>query len=232
MRKIGLLGVEFALSIMSLAIGGALVGAVGPSTFFVRVDGDDANCNGRTDAAYSAGVAPNCGFRTIQNGINNAQDGDTVKVDAGTYNESPNITKSITLQAPAARGPTTIVLQTQLPAVTSYGSLEITAPNVTVDGFTIQGFDAAGSGLASTNVYLDSTLNTISITNNRILVGAGSDGDDGIGILTTSTTDPAQLTHSLTVTGNIFTPVNAQGTRAFYVNPGVNTFTFQNRVLC
>src|SRR5262245_15407678 len=38
-------------------------------------------------------------FLTIQEGINNVDTGGTVNVNAGTYNESPNIAKSLTLQA-------------------------------------------------------------------------------------------------------------------------------------
>jgi hypothetical protein len=55
------------------------------TTYWVRTDGHDTNCNGRTDAADSAGVRPNCAFRTIQKGINSAYAGDTVNVRAGNY---------------------------------------------------------------------------------------------------------------------------------------------------
>ena len=54
------------------------------------------------------------------------------------------------------------MLQTQPPATTYLGSLEIAAPNVTIDGFTIKGFDGTAATLASSNIYLHSSLNNIS----------------------------------------------------------------------
>ena len=53
----------------------------------------------------------------------------------------------------------------------------------------------------------------------------------GIGIVTYYSTTPAQFTASLTVTNNIIEPLNAVGTRAYYVNPGVNQFTFQDNTI-
>ena len=182
-----------------------------PATINVRTDGSDILCNG-TDAPGTA--APKCAFQTIQAALNAAVNGDTIIVGDGTFNESPNITKSITFRSAHGRDATTIALQPQPPAATYLGSLEIAAPNVTVDGFTIKGFDGTATTLASSNIYLNntaSTVTTVSITNNRFQVGAindtSSNGDDGYGILTGSTVTPAQFVDSLTATGNIFAPL-------------------------
>lgn len=41
------------------------------TVFYIRTDGSDANCNGKTDAAYSLGVV-NCAFATWQKGTDSA----------------------------------------------------------------------------------------------------------------------------------------------------------------
>jgi hypothetical protein len=101
-----------------------------------------------------------------------------------------------------------------------------------VNGFTISGSDAVGSGLASTNILITTLPDNVTVTENRIEVGAlgsGSNGDDGIGLLNyySETTD----VDSLTVTGNIFEPLNTEGGAAFYINPGVNGFHFQGNTI-
>jgi hypothetical protein len=163
----------------------------------------------------------------IQSGIDKAQAGDTVLVKDGTYPESPNINKSLTLKSWAGRAVTTIQLQT---GPTYLGALTIDGANVTVDGFTVFGFDGTPSTLASTNIYISGTPDNVTLTNNRIKVGAidagSSNGDDGFGLLTTYS--ESNDVENLTVTGNIFEPVNTAGGRAFYINPGVNNFSFAN----
>ncbi|HLF28034.1 MAG TPA: right-handed parallel beta-helix repeat-containing protein [Anaerolineae bacterium] len=184
------------------------------------VNGNDAfgGTNPTTDAK-----------QTIQAGIDTVSPGGTVHVLPGTYNESPNITKSLTLQSTGGRDVTEIVLQA---GPTYLGSLTVNGTVVTVDGFTIVGFDAVGSGLASTNLYVTGTPNTVTIQNNRIQVGAigsGSNGDDGFGLITTysETSD----VDTVNVVNNIFEPVNASGARAFYINPGVDNFLFKDNTV-
>lgn len=167
--------------------------------------------------------------KTIQAAINQVDVGGTVYVNDGTYNESPNITKSLSLSSINGRDVTTINLQT---GPTYLGGLTIDAPTVTVDGFTITGFDAVGSGLASSNIVVTTSPDDVLIANNRIKVGQigiGSNGDDGIGLITYY--DTSGDVNNLTVTDNIFVPLNTDAFRAFYVNPGVDKFTFsQNEV--
>lgn|GEM_PF-5199774 len=176
--------------------------------------------------------ANNPDFPTIQAAVNAATTGDTISVAAGTYNESPNITKSVTLQSVGGRDVTTITLQS---GPTYLGSLTVGASNVTISGFTILGFDG-GAGLASTNILLNAGIDNISITNNRIKVGQigpGSNGDDGLGLVTTYTENPALFVGNLSVSSNIFEPVDpvAGGSRAFFINTGVNNFTFSDNAI-
>jgi uncharacterized cupredoxin-like copper-binding protein len=166
-----------------------------------------------------------------------AQDGDTVLVKAGTYLESVKIDKSITLKGEDGRDVTFIELQPTGP--TYLGGLQIDGDTVTVDGFTIVGFDhtASGSGLASSNILVTNGAtgpvgpSTIKILNNRIKVGQigpNANGDDGIGIITYYTTTTDEFIDSLLVDNNEIMPLNAAAFRAFYINPGVVDFTFQN----
>ena len=151
--------------------------------------------------------------------------GGTISVAPGAYNESPTLNKSLTLKSTGGRDATTINLQT-VPNYT--GSMLISGQTVTVDGFTINGYDAVGSGLASTNVYVEYPATNVLLTNNRFKIGqigSGSTGDDGIGVITAYNTSNAIA--SLVVTDNIFMPLSAEGQRAFYINPDVNQFTFK-----
>ncbi len=161
---------------------------------------------------------------SIQEGVDSASTADIVRVKPGTYNQSPNINKSLTLESTDGRDVTTIMLQT---GPTYLGSLTISGADVTVDGFTITGFDAVGLGLASSNVFLGTGLSSVVLSNNRIKVGAvgpGSNGDDGMGVITTYS--GSVIVDSLAVSDNLFLPVGAEATRAFYINPGVDHFTF------
>jgi hypothetical protein len=168
---------------------------------------------------------------TIQGEVNNAVAGDKVLVNEGTYEESPAVNKSLTVESDDGRDVTFIELQsgpTYLGAFEARGAGSI----ITVDGFTIIGFDAAGAGLASTNIAVVNALSNtpaeVLIKNNRIQVGGigvGSNGDDGMGLITyySETFDVGKVT----VENNIFEPVNSEASRAFFVNPGVDKFTFR-----
>jgi len=183
------------------------------------------------DAAGSdsnGGTSPADAFLTIQKGIDTVLPGGEVRVLPGTYPESPDVDKSMTLVSTMGRAVTTIDLQTG----TNYThSMLVTGAEVTIDGFTVEGIDAACPTLAATNIYVDSTTDNVVIKNNLIKVGtwdlACSTGDDGFGVITPYTAAPDIAT--LTVEDNIFEPLTAAGgTRAFYINPSVVDFTFRN----
>lgn len=168
----------------------------------------------------------------IQGEIDHGQSGDTVLVGAGDYDESPRIFESLTLKSSAGRDLTNIHLQTG-PAY--LGALEIggVGKDITVDGFTIIGRDAACPTLATTNVYVDPEPNSATVKNSRLRVGMKDDGcttgDDGFGVIT-SYSETTDVT-TVSVTDSIIVPLNAEGTRAFYINPGVNNFNFQRNTI-
>jgi hypothetical protein len=161
---------------------------------------------------------------SIQGELNYAQPGDTVLVGPGSYDESPDVTQSVTLKSYAGRALTTINLQT---GPTYLGSLHLAGANVTVDGFTIVGRDGTPTTIAASNIFVDPGLTSVTIKNNRLRVGAvdpaTDNGDDGFGVLTTFSL--SSLVANLAVTDNVIEPLNAAGERAFFINDGVNNFT-------
>ncbi|MCC6850656.1 MAG: hypothetical protein IT294_19370 [Deltaproteobacteria bacterium] len=188
---------------------------------------------------YANGPVGTIGL-SIQSAHNAVAPGTTVSVLPGTYQESPNLTKSLTLQATAATcGATVIQLLAPWPAppptATTYlGALTISGADTTIDGFTIVGRDGTPTVIAATNIYLSPGLNTVTITDNCFKVGASdpgsSTGDDGFGIV--SSYDDANVNvNSLVVTGNTFQPLNAAADRVFYINPGVDEFRFENNAI-
>jgi len=177
----------------------------------------------------NGGTSPTDAFKTIQRAIDVVNVSGEVRVLSGTYPESPNIHKSLTMTGVNGRNSTIIDLQT---GPTYLGSLTISGAVVTVQGFTIEGFDAVGAGLATSNVQLTNDPDDVLLKDNRIKVGqvgSGSNGDDGIGILTAyNTSSDVGL---LRVEGTEFMPVNASAFRAFYINPGVDVFEFVNNTI-
>ena len=172
---------------------------------------------------------PSATLTTITAAINASLPGETIQVCPGTYNESPQINKSLTVQSTGGRNVTTIqLLPSGTPGTGYTGAIHIdnATADVSIDGFTIRGNDAVGAGLANSNVLVR-TANSVTLTNSRIRVGApgtGFNGDDGIGIVNYY----GLPTNSITVTNTEFSPTNAEGFRAFYANAGVLNFTFQN----
>ncbi len=175
----------------------------------------------------NGGTGPTDAFKTIQRAINVVNVSGEVRVLPGTYPESPNVHKSLTMTGVNGRNVTFIALQTG----TNYThSLLISGADVTLDGFTIVGINAACPTLAATNIYLNTVPDDVVIKNNRIQVGAidgaCSTGDDGFGLITEYTANPDVAT--LTVEDNIFEPLTAAGgQRAFYINPSVVDFVFR-----
>jgi hypothetical protein len=169
-------------------------------------------------------------FPTIQAAIDAASGGDTLEVYPGTFNESPILNKPITLTSSGGRDLTTIQLNAT--ASDSAGSLRITSSDVTLNGFTIAGNDGTASIAANMNVRISHSIDNIVVSNNRIRVGkphTSNSSDSGIGLLTISNSN--NVVQTLDVTGNIFEPLTESGRRAFYINPGVQNFSFDSNTI-
>ncbi len=171
---------------------------------------------------------------SIQRGIDNAVTNDTVHVESGTYHESPQVNKSVTL-AGDGRSTTTIDLLPAGTAPVSYlNSIDVTGAVVTVSGFTVIGNAADSSGQANSDFYIESGVSSATLTGNTIesgAIGAGSNGDDGYGIVTEYNENASQAIGTLNVSNNNFSPAAGVSARAFYVNTGVNSFTFDSNTI-
>ena len=120
---------------------------------------------------YKPPTRPNCDIRvpnqypTIQTGVNAAITGDTVCVDRGTYNEDVLINKSIQL---SGKGASKSIINGQDPNAS--GTVYITAKNVIVEGFSINGAgNTRGTGAVR---QFEQVYDTI-IRYNRIVAGNG-----------------------------------------------------------
>ena len=118
-----------------------------PNNVYVTPNSFD---NGLGDNHWGDTDAP-----SIQRGVDAASSGDTVNVEAGTYNEDVNVDKSVTLLGAEAG----IDARTRTPDNESIinspdgeTELEISASNVTVNGFTVQG--NTNSNVFGAGVYI------------------------------------------------------------------------------
>ncbi len=175
-------------------------------------------------------------FNTIQAALNKVATGGTVTVAAGTYNESPEITQPVTLSSAGGDSAATTVIVLQPNAPQYLCGITIGASDVTLEGFTVAGFDAAGTGLASSDIVFPTQgIADIMIANNVIEVGAsgsGTDGDDGFGIINYYETTAPYLDR-VTISGNTFKPVDAVPAggavgAGFYINPGMDNLSVTN----
>jgi parallel beta-helix repeat protein len=154
---------------------------------------------GQVPVAKAATLCVNTGgtggcSASISAAIGLASDLDIINVETGTYNESPTINKSITLQANG-----TPVVQ---------GCLSINANNVTVTGIT---FNGGGTGLGDPGAIAivgGTSGHTIS---GNVLTGPGT-GQTFMGI------GFGYTVSNVTISGNEFT----QWRQGIYINPSSN----------
>jgi hypothetical protein len=150
-------------------------------------------------------------FATIQQAVNFANPGDTILADAGTYAEQVTINKSVTLlgannsnPVPGRSGPESIVEPGLTSSFDTDSVFQVTANNVTIEGFTIQGSLASPPAGQSTGFTLTSGTTVYAAA------GISNSGNVNTGGSAPSTTDIS----GLTIRNNIikdFTQVGVYG---------------------
>ena len=119
-----------------------------------RVDTDLAISNGLiTWVANNLYVTDAGTDHSIQRGIDSATAGNTVNVEAGTYNENVNVNKSLTILGQGSSVAGSVV------SVTSGNGIVVAA-----DGVTLQALRVAGTA-ATKGIYFDSVVNNPTLTN-------------------------------------------------------------------
>jgi len=129
---------------------------------------------------------------SIQAAIDSAASGDTVVVEAGSYNENILINKSLTLRSESGRDATTIIGSDGSALL---GTIEIdpNVDNVTIQGFTIEGINGNGA-IEKAGIYLQGDHSQISILDNEII----AKGDAAL------SSEFAGVLSYVTIDGNIF----------------------------
>ena len=157
-------------------------------------------------------VGPGQTYTTIGAAITAATAGDTLNIHAATYDERPDVSKSVTLQ----RNGSDVV--TIAPTAAGTG-ITVSANAVTLDGLTLTGWNGAGNwgialvnrdqvtvknctihtpvGVVGSSIYTRNSTR-ITLQNNTIY---GSPGGPGVGIVSGHSTD-ATYANGIIVTGN------------------------------
>ena len=112
-------------------------------------------------------------YTTISAAVAAAAPGDTIKVCAGTYNELVNVNKQLTIQGAQAGVDARSLTRTGLPATESVvqgnagtTSFYVTANNVVIDGFTVQG--ATDGNVFGAGIVLGAGTSGAHVVNNII----------------------------------------------------------------
>ncbi len=170
------------------------------------VDGVDASSNGfnslglvrlRAGEVY---VTPNSFYAAlgtttpdINRGVSVASTNDTVNVEAGTYTGAVNVNKTLTLlganvgvAGSGSRGAESVM---QSPA-NGDTPLQISASDVTVDGFTVQG--NTNESVSGAGVYI-----TPGVSGTRFMNSIVQDNIVGLDLANASSTDQAQIVDNL-----------------------------------
>jgi parallel beta-helix repeat protein len=169
-------------------------------------------------------------FATIQAAVNAASIGATITVDPGTYNEAVLVNKSVTIEGAqhgvAGQSSSRTGGNPATESVVGNGlySFDVTASNVTIDGFTLQGGNNAGAGGFGILISGNSPANPVSGTHvvNNII----QDNIIGLG-LTNSGASQAVIQNNLFKDNNN-NPMGAASGTAIYSDQSVSGGALKN----
>jgi len=111
-------------------------------------------------------------YSTIQEAVNNAQNGDTILVSHGLYKENIKVNKELTILSHSTLLGDQTDLTYVIGAVPEEGIFGIHSSNVTIEGFYIVG-SPLGTGFHKTGIYLERGQNCSLINNTLILNDLG-----------------------------------------------------------
>lgn len=167
-------------------------------------------------------------FGTIQEGINAADNGQTVYVRNGTYSEKVNLKTGVTLEAYLNESP--IIDGSGLSPNGREGLIDIIdVNNVVIDGFEVRNFYSSGAP-TPVGIYMEGSCANVTIKNNRIHnienqnQTTSNVGAHGIGVFGTTNNGITNLT----ITGNEVYDCILQSSEAFVLNGNVDGFKVSN----
>lgn len=137
---------------------GTILGGAGIAMAATTIYVDDTGCSAGGPGTQAQ---PFC---TIQQGVDAATAGDTIRVQAGNYNDPVNVNKSLTLIGSQA------VVNTG-----GVDGMTLSADNITVRGFTFSG-NSAGPGLMTSKDFSGYTITRNTFTNNVFGIYLNSSG--------------------------------------------------------
>ncbi len=129
---------------------------------------------------------------SIERGLDVATAGNTVNVEAGTYSQDVNVKKSVTLAGAQAgiAAPGRSAAESIISSPDGTTELQVSASDVTIDGFTIEG--NTNANVSGTGVYLIPGVSGTHVLNNII-----QDNIIGLDLANASATDQAQIEGNL-----------------------------------
>ena len=101
---------------------------------YVKLPPPGAYVSGRTRLGGAINISLGSGYETIQQAVNDAIPGNTIEVCPGEYHENVRVDKKLTIRSRDGYTHTTVI------AADSHKDVfELVVPNITIEGFTIQG---------------------------------------------------------------------------------------------
>lgn len=192
-----------------------------PTTWYVRTDGNDSPCNGRTDAAGSGSLA-SCAYKTIGKAISSAIAGDTIHLGGGTHGAPGGLV--ITKSGNAIDGPITIEgdpnavvrIQSGVSFPAGSGAWEDAPDPAPAGEWRLVDPNATSPSAAYTSAYIENVAN-FEATDVGLVLYKNNDSS--------STENAAGLRHFRLADPNAPVYTSDSAICAIYVGPGVRQFT-------